>query len=575
MRTFIIPFLLIAAITQAQVGPGPGLSGSGSIDAKREDKIRDENGNVTATKFTTYQYQVKWSVHPTDYRREVKPKVICANQCRKKVHPEHARCDFSCDRKCARQHRASMRGEYRTDFAGQRAAMQAARQLAVANGASPSEVDWSSAQTNALRVIRKDCERQQTFNVPHFCMDPCSSVERTYGLRQYDVMVTGTLVATEVTRSHGKDSPPVTKELGSHTNKVATAWYPDDKPISETPPVVKCLCVPADPPIQWFGTVPGDHVKGESLNYVVLIFGPREGRTIIVFYPGMILIAKNGKTQRMMIVDDVRQDLIAASAGDFSWLNPVEEKKARAVCINMELNEPDENDEFTISDEQDEPLERAAAMIAKSRFRGPWDQGLIWIMTDAATLGEINKKMIPGLSEQRWAESLRLAGEDCGFDFAGKSARCVMPDEIKPLLGPASPAAFTFLCRQLAAAYEKNKGALTMMSDAVKARLASGKQEDIAACACALEWMAGNNATEVALAGLGLLAAVPAEARGKLADAYAAAATQLFSLDPRARGAACSVSATLPTAGVKDELTFMAENDSDTSVRMAAKAAGG
>jgi hypothetical protein len=76
---------------------------------------------------------------------------------------------------------------------------------------------------------------------------------------------------------------------------------------------------------------------------------------------------------------------------------------------------------------QDDVLIRLGAITDQARVRGPHDQARMWIYTDKAPIDEVNKRMLPGVSEGRYTSLLYDIGQ-AGVDLSGTEyRRCLEP----------------------------------------------------------------------------------------------------------------------------------------------------
>ena len=98
--------------------------------------------------------------------------LVCANRCNGKVHDKHEDCDDSCDNTCTEEHTTTVQGEYQPDRTAMRAATRAANALAASAGGSHSPSDWSSRVSRSLANLRREAEKEITWEMPH--ADVCS-----------------------------------------------------------------------------------------------------------------------------------------------------------------------------------------------------------------------------------------------------------------------------------------------------------------------------------------------------------------------------------------------------------------
>jgi hypothetical protein len=99
----------------------------------------------------------------------------------------------------------------------------------------------------------------------------------------------------------------------------------------------------------------------------------------------------------------------------------------RWACLNMAKKEPSPSTRYTMRSPQDDVMIRLGAITDQARVRGPHDQARMWIYTDKAPIDEVNKRMLPGVSEGRYT-SLLWDASKAGVDFSANDyRRCLEP----------------------------------------------------------------------------------------------------------------------------------------------------
>lgn len=78
----------------------------------------------------------------------------------------------------------------------------------------------------------------------------------------------------------------------------------------------------------------------------------------------------------------------------------------RTHCVNMGLKEPAEGVRYYPYSSPDHIWNRLATMSGQAMIRGPWDQARTWIYTDKASMDDINKRVMLGVSPSQYVNGL-------------------------------------------------------------------------------------------------------------------------------------------------------------------------
>lgn len=464
------PTLLLVIVSCALSSPAMAQDWvpQGGITSRQYEKQIREGGQVTATDFFTLEYSVStWIEELGDGGG---PTMVCTNKCRGNVHKGHATCDYSCDDRCTENHRLRVKGEYFPDRSAMDAATAAANGLAVRGGGTASPSDWSHRVSSALAEFRREANKRKTFDMEHALA--CSGKSQKVDVRTYAFHVRGTMKKVGYRMSRGVRTP-IDETVGMHESVVATAKIVKDMP-KDKKTWTACLCkAPQEPEIDidamldnliklledlmeqerlshLCGTAAvsmrdkaGQHVDpGESkivvkpadMNRCEVQIENGTGTDVEVTIPvGTVFQSQDKSFQDMASVVTTRGMLYAGQTKSFYVSTRPELVQTTALfpvrwaCLNMAKKEPSPSARYTMRSPQDDILIRLGAITDQARVRGPHDQARMWIYTDKAPMDEINKRMLPGVSEGRYTSLLHDVAKS-GVDLSGTEyRRCLEP----------------------------------------------------------------------------------------------------------------------------------------------------
>jgi hypothetical protein len=460
--------MLCSLCLVAGIGFGQDWVPQGGITSRQYEKQIREGGQVTATDFFTLEYSVAtWIEELGDGGG---PSMVCTNKCKGNVHKGHPTCDYSCDDRCTETHRLRVKGEYFPDRSAMNAATAAANGLAARGGGTASPSDWSHRVSSALAEFRREANKRKTFDMAH--AGPCSGKSQKVDVRTYAFHVRGTMKKVGYRMSRGVRTP-INETVGMHESVVATAKIVKDEP-KDKKDWGACLCkAPQEPEVDidamldrlielldglieqerlshLCGTAAvsmrdkaGQHVDpGESkivvkpvdMNRCEVQIENGTGTDVEVTIPiGTVFQAQDKSFQDMASVVTTRGMLYAGQTKSFyvslrpdlvqtTALFPV-----RWACLNIAKKEPSPSTRYTMRSPQDDVLIRLGAITDQARVRGPHDQARVWIYTDKAPIDEVNKRMLPGVSEGRYTTLLHDVAK-AGVDLSGTEfRRCIEP----------------------------------------------------------------------------------------------------------------------------------------------------
>jgi hypothetical protein len=426
----------------------------GKIDSRPTEIQRRENGQVVGTEFVHFEYRVSTTLVPTDqtYRLWY---TWHRNQCRGRKHEEHTKCvDTSCDKVDENTYKAILEG-YGVPLKSEMRKMERdSARMARALGMAGGPANWSSASSSYINQMINECNEQEA-NVeskPH--QTPCTHKYREYGQKLTQIKVRGEFWKVGFYRSRGVDTP-INQMVGNHEGTVAELWYAKEDPIKETDGVLcKCKAVPPPPdkptfvdPVKPGGEVPrvpaddgceytdendkpvcpfDDQVVieaiGQGLNEVILKVDNRCPYELEVYVPsGCELVPENSGTQIMTCTEGLNLTLPAKSTR-FVWMraktgtaeNPVlklfadpVEGKLKVACTQIDKSQPTSSTRFKLRATNDPRLRTVIDQPSGSSFfANTVTQARVWIYKDGSTREQINKVMIPGVTEGMYLNAL-------------------------------------------------------------------------------------------------------------------------------------------------------------------------
>ena len=466
------PFVALAsllALLVATTALAQDWRSQGGINSREYQNQIREGGQVTATEFFTLEYSVStWIEELGDGGG---PTMTCTNKCKGNVHDGHARCDYSCDDRCSETHRLRVKGEYFPDRGAMNAATAAANGLAARGGGTASPSDWSHRVSSALAEFRNEANKRKTFDMEH--AGPCSGRTLSVDVRTYAFHVRGTMKKFGYRMSRGERTP-INETVGMHESVVATAKIVKDEP-KDRQDWTACLCKekeqePVDLDALFdrlikllealqeeerlshlCGTAavqmrdkagkvvsPRDSkitVKPSDMNRCVVEVENGTGTDVEVTIPaGTVFEALNPADQDMSSLVPAKGFVVAGRIGRiYVSLEPVQDPTTvqlpvRWACLNIAKKEPSSASRYRMKTPQDDVLIRLGMITTRSRVRGPHDQARVWIYTDQAPLAEVNKRMLPGVTEGRYATLLWETAIIGGVDVTAKEyAKCLEP----------------------------------------------------------------------------------------------------------------------------------------------------
>lgn len=492
-------FISSLCVALAALGSTQNWTPEGKIDS-REIKVERREGNVVVgTEFIHYEYRVS-------LRFVEKPPVgavttWCDDECKGNKHKEHSECDDSCDIACSTKHQVKLQGYVVTLRDNMDAMTQASAQKARGIGMPGGPSNWSSATSKALKGLEAAAKADKLEFVAGHANYHCSMTDRIYGYTVEDVQVRGEFWKVGYYMAGGVRTP-INQMVDSHEGTVMTV-HKTTRNVIEHTVLEKCLCFeptkPLPPPEKKTGRVPTysglgwrqpdgsvvipdpKKVKvgcyGKNLTQAEIRIENTSGQAYEVsIQPGTKLIPNEGSTQIMTCLGNQTATVAAAGVTTLwvslqpqpSFLNlslPI-----NVACTEMAKKEPSEKTVFKIVAPDDPVLSRIASIEDRGFMQASIAQGRIWIYTDSATREQINKKLLPGLTDGMYLNSLYGLFK-AGVDLNQPKYKSVLDPTL--LAAPTASKDATYWYADFLRSADPKMGYAKKVIDALKAGLSS------------------------------------------------------------------------------------------------------
>ncbi|HVT11589.1 MAG TPA: hypothetical protein VHE55_04930 [Fimbriimonadaceae bacterium] len=344
------------------------------------------------------------------------PALSCVNTCKGGVHKKHEECDFSCDTQCDQKHMVNLHGTAQKDVKGFMDRLDEIAKLWFGKGFT-NKFPYQSLIDLSYDVYNQQVEKfkdQMDYSgaIDHFGK-PCSICTADNLYRVYDVGV------TMVRRTIGRDGKEIQKS-GTVYAFIGAIYVPD--PDNKLVNVLKrCACenAPAEK------TSTGQHVSAPGIrletkdgqylpmgdnsctfevmgcddmnNLQIAVTNHCDSDLVCEINPGTICVGPK-EYQQMMITEFNRKNIpgkknLWASLGGGAIQEPVV-FKVQATCIEMHKDMPAEGAKYTALPTAPDGLAALGRVISNEAIQGPWDQAMIWMWTDHASLDQTNDRLL-------------------------------------------------------------------------------------------------------------------------------------------------------------------------------------
>lgn len=460
LRLLVSSFLAATAIVAIAQDWAP----QGQIDSRNVQIERREGNVVKGTEFVHFEYKVSLRVLPNSPQSAFT--VWCDAVCKGKKHKEHSECDMSCDERCTLKHPVKLQGravKLRSNMDSM-TATSAAKARGIGMPGGPG--NWSSATSNALQALEAAAKADKLeFDAGHL-EEPCTLTDRYYGYDVKNVQVKGEFWKVGYYQTGGVRTP-INEMVDSHEGIVMAIYKTRRDPILPIDKTIACKCKFEAPPppaenrtgriptfsgLGWRkpdGTVciPDDKkikvtATGDGLTITEIRVNNETGEAYeVIIYSGTKLIPDNSGTQIMTCMGEQRAQIAATGTTVLQVaVDPEPNRygettfKLRVACTEMNKQQPSPKTTFKIVPPNDPVLSRICSIEDTGFMRSALGQGRVWIYTDVATREQINKHLLPGLTDGMYLNALH------GLHRAGVD---VTVPRYRPLLDPTLLAAST------------------------------------------------------------------------------------------------------------------------------------
>ncbi len=471
----------LTLLTMVAVATSQDWQPQGQIDS-REIKIERREGNVVkGTEFVHYEYRVSIRAVPAQDATDIP--IWCDASCKGKKHKEHSECDLSCDDRCSKRHFVKLQGYVKKLRDNMKEMTKTSAMKARGIGMPGGPDNWSSTTSNALKAMEAAAKADKAEFDPGHWELPCALTERWYGYSVQDIFVKGEFWKVGYYMTGGVKTP-VNEKVDGQEGHVMTVYKTKQDPIVKgSNASCKCTADPVVPPpigvigrtptfsgLGWRkpdGTVviPDDKkVKvtctGKGLTKAEIHVDNKTGEAYeVIIQPGTKLVPEDSGTQVMGCIGN-QQMMVAAKGTTVFQVSikpePVHYREPqnrqaefltllgiapvfqvgelRVACTEMTKKEPSEKSNFKIVAPNDPMLKRICAIEDRGFMQAAIAQGRVWIYTDGASREQINKRLLPGLTDGMYLNALH------GLARAGVD---MTQARYKPLLDPTLLAAPT------------------------------------------------------------------------------------------------------------------------------------
>ncbi|MCH7905446.1 MAG: hypothetical protein IH944_12900 [Armatimonadetes bacterium] len=419
---------------------------------------RYAGGGVTIT-YRSYWVYIAEREYPFD--------ATCVNNCQGSKHLAHVQCDTSCDKICKSLHEWEIKPkfEFRTDFNSSTKSWQVGMMKTIDDhGGNISQARHlaNKVKAEAMKQIEGNDKYTYKYKSGHFNEAPCSTQDRDFKYTTYSLFADYTIYkdGTRVGGSGGVSFGP--------SALIGTVKIPHQE-FYEQEPVESCRCqfikekqreirIGGFMPLDGEGAFDGE---GSDIRLGGLFIDPEGGEkyaqyneqigsNVSVSYylgelnefhiratnmsampislalmPGTTFEPDDGKFQSMVNLDQLQFTVPSWSTRE--WVMPASgpsqdpiDVKGFMACLNMNKNEPNGVASYTLGSTLDTTLLDIGYDMSAQRFRGPWNQALLWTYMDGASWQEINERLFPPVSESRYLNNLYELAHKYGVDLSAK-----------------------------------------------------------------------------------------------------------------------------------------------------------
>ncbi|GEM_PF-3090697 len=448
--------LLSVAIGMTQPAPlRPPPNGGISYLLSESDTTRQEV-HITWT----------WQLQP-----EAAPLVVdgtCQRKCVVKKHFTHTQCDSSCDTRCEENH--VIEGQavvYWSDNFTETTMAQAGRMFGIGDELIKA-VNAGALNESKMYEYVDNPNLIPKVKVPHWHDQPCGWSGKKAATVYYIFNL-----ESKFYRFVKLDDGSETRTAGPVGVNRLIVKIPDMTKLSNSDPWTSCLCEVArkvdiedkevgmavPPPVEESAVVCTDsdgkmvacsdqqikdmdiEVVCNDMNHAVVTCGNMPAECTEVSIPaGYEFDCVDGSAQDTQLLQDLKfQHAVPPPPPPvFASLAPVAVPRmvaevslnALTACLEIEKKEPNKKLRYRLRPPSNLKRLLSARFAAKAPRRGLQDQVRTWIVTDNATIAQMEKVLVPAPSNAMYMRELRNARKIGAIDFSNKKAIAMYDSEL-------------------------------------------------------------------------------------------------------------------------------------------------
>lgn len=262
------------------------------------------------------------------------------------------------------------------------------------------------ALSHAMNLAEGRARDAVHYSVPALSLPAGTYQDTDYGLRGYDMLY----------------------QNGSTPVKVGTYFFPDPQLLARGPIITTGTWLPGGEKKPWsyqgggwrLDTPAGSaesigvptqlsvDLHGIDLNNVrYRIRNIGDAAVSGTVLPGQVLVPDNPADQRMLTVSRANFSIPPGGVADLD---------VPAMCLEIGKHEPGPSTRFRAVPNTDPVLANLANITANTPLLGPWNQAMVWIHTDAASMEQINDRLGFGVAPIQYQQAAAQVAMHGGLD---------------------------------------------------------------------------------------------------------------------------------------------------------------
>jgi hypothetical protein len=367
------------------------------------------------------------------------PGFMCHNDCNGEKHVAHAQCDSSCDTNCKDNHLVTAPALFQQNFGDTTKFDNSVKQF----GLKEDRNFLHNQSLGALEELGDSHKFDHKFQWQHWCSSPCARSFRNPQYYVFDVVATLQLYRD----TPDKDGKPIRTQGPKTDVRFLSVSIPTGK-YTQSKEYVYCRCAVVEEDLKQDGGDANDknghggkiiieengkeHVctTNEVQKYAIVCVAqdmnectwsaenPSDHPVDVCVYPGQELICTDPDYQDLCCTSATRLHLPAKKGSGPATLERVS-GSGSVACTQMSKQMPSAKVGFKIGSGSSPELCRLAIFNSQESFRGPEGQIRMWIVTDKASLADIQQHMLfPKPTPAMYLRSLYAVGTVGGVDVA-------------------------------------------------------------------------------------------------------------------------------------------------------------